>query len=126
VSNVLLVSFEIGWGASFQERTDYNRVHSACEEAIKRDLDAADYWAENTTLYIVRTSEASSELLNRVWQAAGMRRDKDRLVVLDVNGITGQAFGAVLDGALFSLMPQVTAPELNEAVIGSSVLESAS
>lgn len=114
MNNVLLVSFEIGWGPSSEERNDYNRVYTACEESIKLGISAADYWAENTTFYVVRTEEPALEFVSRVWRGAAMRKDKDRLVVLDIDKTTGQAFGAIKDTALFSLLPCITSPEGND------------
>lgn len=78
MSNVFLVSVEIGFGAWFQEKSDYNRIFSACEAAIKLDIGAADYWSENTAFYVIRTEEDASKLLDRIWLASGMRRDRDR------------------------------------------------
>lgn len=114
MKNALLVSFEIGWGQSIQEREDYNRIYSACEKAIQSGIGPADYWNENTTFVVVRSKEDAAEFLARVWHAAGMRRDKDRLIVLDNAKDTGQVRGAVRDNALFEILPFLTASNLSD------------
>lgn len=112
MKNVLLISFEIGWGPSAVERDNYNRIYTACEQEIQAGVDAADYWGENTTFYVVRSDEDSHEFLTRVWRVAAMRKDKDRLVVLDAGNITGRAAGAVRDASLYSLLPCLAEPNL--------------
>lgn len=106
-SNVLLVSFSIGWGASNQEEAEYDAIYKALQEAIKAGLEGSDWWSENTSVYVIRTAETPSGFLGRVWRAAKMRSTHDRLLVMDTDGTGGVAFGAFQDKTLFSLVPGI-------------------
>jgi hypothetical protein len=103
----LTVSFEIAWEDTQNGRDDYRRIYDALNEAIKNRLDPLDWWAENTSFYVIRSEETPSAFLVRVWNASGMRSGKDRIVVTDPYSGNGAAFGHFEDETLFSLLPDV-------------------
>ncbi len=101
--NKLTISFEIEW----TDETTYNSIYKKLNEAIQAGLKAPDWWSENTSFYVVQTKENSSSFAVRVWNAAGMRKSKDRLLVINTNGEGGAAIGNFKDQTLFSLLPFV-------------------
>ncbi|MDP3411225.1 hypothetical protein [Bosea sp. (in: a-proteobacteria)] len=101
--NKLIVTFEIEW----TDETTYNSIYEKLNAAIKSGLGAPDWWSETTSFYIVQTKENSSGFAARVWNAAGMRKSRDRLVVLNMNGEGGAAVGLIKDQTIFSLLPVV-------------------
>lgn len=107
-ANVLTISFEIAWEDTETGRSAYNKIYQALNAAIQNGLSGDYWWADNTSYYVVRTTETASSFLARVWNASGMRSSKDRLLVLDANVKTGAAFGHFPDPTVFSLLPFVT------------------
>lgn len=106
-NSALLVSFSIAWGDTKQEQTDYNKIYEALNEALVEGLGASDYWRENTSIYVLYSNETPRTLLARVWSAAKMRSNKDRLLVLRLDEVTGASFGNFQDKDLFSLLPSI-------------------
>jgi hypothetical protein len=106
-AHTLTVSFEILWEATEQGRADYSRIYDALNEAIRSDLPDSNWWSENTSYFVIHGNEDAATFLIRIWTAANMRADKDRMVVLDANIKTGAAYGNFNDQTLFSLLPFV-------------------
>lgn len=104
---VLLVSFEIAYEDTEKGRSEYNRIYSALNDAIKENLTPLHYWEETTAFVVVSSDETASAFLVRVWNEAKMRSTKDRLLVLDSQGKDGAAFGSFEDEDLFTLLPFV-------------------
>ncbi|EHK52792.1 hypothetical protein [Allomesorhizobium alhagi] len=106
-AHTLTVSFEINWEATEQGRADYTRIHDALNEAIRSGLPDSNWWSENMSYFVIQGNEDAATFLIRVWAAANMRADKDRMVVLDANIKAGAAYGNFNDQTLFSLLPFV-------------------
>lgn len=96
-----VVSFEVDWS----DEDAYQRIYNNLQTAIKDGLKAADWWSQTTSFFIVRTGEPSADMAARVWRAAGLRKDKDVLVVMNVTSKAGKAYGAISDQTIFSLVP---------------------
>jgi len=99
----LLVSFDI----EFDNSDTYNRIYDALNDEIRADLTSDQWWAQTTSFYVVQSEESASVFAARVWNAAKMRKTKDRLLVLDANVKAGAAIGNITDQTLFSLLPFV-------------------
>lgn len=106
-NRALLVSFSIAWGSTKEENAAYDKIYGALNDAIIEGLDRSDYWRENASIYVLATNEAPSAFLARVWPAAKMRSNVDRLLVLQIDDVSGASFGAFQDKDLFSLLPSV-------------------
>lgn len=104
MANTLLISFEIEWG---DDEAAYNSIWEALNKAVVQNRLPSQWWRETTSFYIVQTSENSAQFAKRVWDAAKMRKSKDRLVVINMNGQGGAAVGNVQDNTIFSLLPVV-------------------
>lgn len=103
MANKLLVSFEIHWDDS----DTYNRLYKATQEAIKEGLSGSQWWAETTAFYVVDSQENSQQFASRVANSARLRKEKDRLLVINMNAEGGAAWGKFEDHTIFSLLPFV-------------------
>jgi hypothetical protein len=103
MGNKLLVTFESNWN----DDATYNRLYHALVEAVSEGRAGNQLWTDTTAFFIVDTNENSTGFAERVWSAARLRPDKDKLVVLNMNGQGGVARGAISDEAIFSLLPFV-------------------
>ena len=100
----LLISFDVAWET---DDAAYNLIYAALQEAIKEGREMDEWWAQTTSFYVVETPETASAFAVRVWNAAKMRKSKDRLVVLDANVKAGATIGNITDGAIYALLPFV-------------------
>jgi hypothetical protein len=103
----LAVSFEIKWEDTDEGQKEYADIYRALNAAIKADLTDDDWWSENTAYYVLNTREAPEKFVVRVWREAGMRENKDRILVLDARDGSGVAYGEFNDKTVFSLLPSV-------------------
>lgn len=101
---ILTVSFEISYTA--ETASTYDWIYSALNNAIKEGRTPSQWWSESTSYYVVNAGDESArDFATRVWNAAGMRQDKDILVVLDTNVKSGVAWGAIKDKTIYDLLP---------------------
>jgi len=103
MTRTLSVSFEIAW----DDDESYRKLYGGLTEAITTNLIPSAYWCETTSFYIVETDEGPGALAARLWNTAGLRKTKDKLLVLDVKDGSGAAVGEFADQALFDLLPRV-------------------
>jgi hypothetical protein len=102
--NKLLVSLEIAWDNS----ETYDRIYQATNAAIREGLTNEQWWAETTSFYVVEVNENSAQFTERVVTAGRLRSSKDMLVVINMNGEGGRAWGALQDSStLKRLLPFV-------------------
>lgn len=87
----LIVSYEIAW----EDAQTYDRIRQDLEEAVKQGLRPQQFWAETTSFYIIATPEPAIRFIQRVVIQAGLREDRDKLVVLSKGAAPGFAWGAI-------------------------------
>lgn len=100
MANTLTISFDVLW----DDDKTYNRLYKALQEAIQSGLNPSDWWSDTTSFYVVQTSENSHQFCNRIVTDAGLREDKDLVLVLNTNGKGGAVWGAVKDATLHTLL----------------------
>lgn len=86
----------------------YRRVRDDLDDAIRAKIPDDRLWAGMSDTYIVLTAQAPRPFAKYLVEAAGLRHDRDRLLVLNSTGGTGAAWGARFPGKLLDLMPGVT------------------
>jgi hypothetical protein len=99
----LLVSFDI-------ERQDidaHDQIHDAFLRSVRRGRTPQQIWTENASFCVISTPEPLRAFAARVVQEGGLRRTRDRVMVLDAADTSGIVWGAVTDTDLFALLPNV-------------------
>lgn len=94
---VFIVSFELKYNDT------YNKRYESFMEQIKKGL----WWAENTSVVIVRTDETIDDFCNRIYLHSDFNASTDRFLVLDADVKSGRAKGVITDQDLFKLLPFV-------------------
>jgi hypothetical protein len=97
----LIVTFDIAW----DDDKTYGALYEKLTDAIMEGLPAGNYWADTTSFFLISTAELPSDMAKRVWTAAGLRKSKDKLVVVDMAKQMGAACGHIVDQGLFKLVP---------------------
>lgn len=97
----LLLSFDI----QYDDSAAYDRVYGAFNEAVKKDLAGANYWCETTSFYVVKTEESIDGFTRRIAMQGKLRKDRDKLLVFDVNQLAARSWGNITDGDIYALVP---------------------
>lgn len=98
----LLVSFDI----KFEDEHSYNEIYDNLIAAIKKSIGGSrKYWSDTTSFYVIDASESAAQFTQRIAAEGGLRRTKDKLLVLDADVKAGAFWGQTDDQDLFVILP---------------------